>query len=136
MRQNSMTPEWEIDDFAKTWLLQHADGFRSGTLWLATKPPKTEVYEVAKIYRDLHDGGFSGTDSAYYDATHVPGFLDFLKGSPYEREVFDGGAEMADINKRQGTNFPAWPKEAFGVGFDDSFMLGFANACYVAVKMR
>ncbi|MEU7741997.1 hypothetical protein [Nonomuraea sp. NPDC049158] len=136
MRQNSMTPEWEIDDFAKTWLLQHADGFRSGTLWLATKPPKTEVYEVAKIYRDLHDGGFSGTDSAYYDATHVPGFLDYLKGSPYEREVFDGVAEMADINTRQGTNFPAWPKEAFGVGFDDSFMLGFANACYVAVKMR
>jgi hypothetical protein len=136
MRQNSMTPEWEIDDFVKTWLLQHADGFRAGTLWLATNPPKTEVHEVAKIHRDLHDGGFSGTDSAYYDATLVPNFLDYLRGSPAQREVFDGVAEMDDINRRQGTSYPAWPKQAYGVGFDDAHMLGFANAVYVAVKFR
>ena len=138
MRQNSMLPQWEIDDFAKTWLLQHADGFRAGTMWLATNPLKTEVHEVAKIYRDLHDGGFTGTDSCTYDATLVPGFLDYLKGSPNEREIYDGIEEMRDINKRQGTDYPlnTWPKEAYGVGFDDAFMLGFSNAVYVAVKMR
>ncbi|WP_214322067.1 hypothetical protein [Nonomuraea sediminis] len=132
------TPDqhYRLDDFGKTWLSEQADGWRAALQWLATSPYQHEVTEVAKIHRDLKDGGFTGCDIASYDATRYPAFLEFLKGSPYERKIIDGVAEMSDINSRQGTSYPAWPKECFFVGFDEAYILGFAAACWTAVKMR
>lgn len=127
---------FQLDDFARTHLAEHGDGWRLALHWLATTPEKAEVSRVAKIARDLHNGGISGCDTYYYDATHFPSFLAFLKDTPHEREIYDGVEEMHEINKRQGTNYPAWPKQAFAVSFDSAFVLGFAAACLAAVGMR
>ncbi|MFI6299564.1 hypothetical protein ACIBEJ_48775 [Nonomuraea sp. NPDC050790] len=127
---------YSLDDFRHTWLAEEGDGWRAAILWLATSPTRHEVSEVARIHRDLHDGGVTGCDTAHYDATRYPTFLEFLRGSPHEREITDGGAEMADLNARQGTWYPAWPKECFTVSFDEAYLLGFAAACNTAVRMR
>lgn len=128
-------PDFHLDDFSKTCLHEHADGFRAAILWLATHPPKHEVAFVARLWRELHDGGVTGCDTTYHNADDFGSFIDFLRGSPYEREVFDGIQEMAEINAEQGTNFPAWPKRAFAVSFDSTYVLGFAAACNTAIKM-
>lgn len=134
--QTTPDMQFRLDDFARTHLAEHGDGWRLGLLWLATAPPAHEVNAVARIHRDLRDGGLTGCDTVYYDATHAPHFIDYLRGTPHEREIYDGPAEMAEINARQGTNFPAWPKEAFAVSFDSAFVLGFAAVCYAAARMR
>lgn len=132
----TVDPNYHLDAFSRTALEEHGDGWRSATQWLATGPARIEVIAVARIWRDLHDGGFSGCDTATYDATHCPSFIEWLKGSPNRIQVFDGVEEMAAINMRQGTNYPAWPKRAFSVSFDSGFWLGFAAACDTAVRMR
>lgn len=128
-------PDYHLDGFAKSCLHEHADGFRAAILWLATHPPKHEVAFVARIWRELHDGGVTGCDTTYHNADDFGSFIDFLRGSPYEPEVIDGEQEMAEINAEQGTNFPAWPKRAFSIGFDSTYVLGFAAACNTAIKM-
>lgn len=128
-------PNFRLDPFARTCLDEHADGFRSGTLWLATSPPWGEVSSVARIWRDLHDGGLTGCDTRYYDADHYGSFIEYLRGGPHEPRVIDGEQEMREINEAQGTNFPAWPKRAFAVSFDSTFLLGFADACNTALRM-
>lgn len=128
-------PSFHLDDFAKTCMQEHADGYRAAILWLATSPAWGEVSSIARIHRDLHDGGFTGCDTRYYDADHFGEFIDYLRGGPHELLVIDGEQEMADINAAQGTNYPAWPKRAFAVSFDSTYLLGFANACNTALKM-
>lgn len=131
------TPDlsFRLDDFGKTWLAEHGDGFRLGIHWLNTNPRKDEVHRVARIHRELHDGGVTGCDTLPLDADLYPTFLDFLKDTPHEREIFDGVQEMAEINAHQGTNYPAWPKRAFMVSFDATFIIGFAAAAAMAVKL-
>jgi len=128
-------PRFHLDDFARTCLNESADGYRAGVLWLATCPPWAEVSSVDQIHRDLHDGGATGCDSRHYNADHYGSFIDFLRHGPYEPQVIDGEAEMAAINEAQGTDYPAWPKRAFSVSFDCTFLLGFAAACHTALKM-
>lgn len=128
-------PRFRLDDFARTCLDEHADGYRAGVLWLATSPAWREVSSVSHIHRDLHDGGSTGCDTRYYDADHYGGFIDYLRGGPYEPEVIDGEQEMREINQAQGTDYPAWPKRAFSVSFDSTHILGFAAACHTALKM-
>ncbi|MER7363595.1 hypothetical protein [Nonomuraea wenchangensis] len=133
----SLMPDdrFHIDQFALTCLNEFGDGFRAGVIWLSSRPPFGEVTSVADFWRDLGDGGHTGCDSRYYDATHVPTFIDYLRGGPYEIEVIDGEEEMREINSAQGTNFPAWPKQAYSVSFDSTYVLGFAYACFTILKM-
>ncbi|MGW4411180.1 hypothetical protein ACWEJ6_44615 [Nonomuraea sp. NPDC004702] len=128
-------PNFHLDEFAKTALHEHADGYRAAILWLATSPPKHEVAAVARIWRDLHDGGPTGCETRHLNADEYPSFIDYHRGGPNELLVIDGEQEMAEINAAQGTNYPAWPKRAFAVSFDQSYILGFANACATALNM-
>lgn len=132
------TPDlkFRLDDFIRTHLAEHGDGWRLGLHWLATEPPKDEVLRVARIYRELHDGGVTGCDTMVLDATHYPTFIDFLKDSPHERLVENGIEEMAEINERQGTDYPSWPARCFAVSFDESFLIGFADVVNTAARVR
>lgn len=128
-------PTFRLDSFARTSLDEHADGYRAGVLWLATSPPCREVSSVSHIHRDLHDGGSTGCDTRYYNADYYGSFIEYLRGGPYEPEVIDGEQEMREINQAQGTDYPAWPKRAFSVSFDSTYVLGFADACNTVLKM-
>lgn len=128
-------PNFRLDDFGKTCLNEHADGFRAGILWLATHPPRHEVACVARIWRELHDGGVTACDTTYHNADDFSSFIDFLRGGPYELYVFDGVKEMAEVNASQGTSYAPWPKRAFAVSFDSTYVLGFGAACNTAIKM-
>ncbi|MFI6477380.1 hypothetical protein ACIBH1_05570 [Nonomuraea sp. NPDC050663] len=129
-------PVYTLDGFARSSLLEHSDGWRAAIAWLATSPARLEVINVARIWRDLHDGGYTGCDTVTYDAKTFPGLISFLEDTPSEIHVFNGVKEMADINRRQGTNYAPWPKKAFNVSFDSGFLLGFAAACDTAMRMR
>lgn len=131
------TPDlsFRLDDFGRTWLSEHGDGYRLAVHWLGTGPQRDEVHRVARIHRELHDGGVTGCDTLPLDADYFPTFLAFLKDTPHEREIEDGVEAMAEINAAQGTNYPAWPRRCFMVSFDEAFMLGFAAAAAMAVKL-
>ena len=133
----SLMPEqrFHLDEFAQTCLNEFGDGFRAGAIWLSSGPEFGEVTSVSQIWRDLGDGGHTGCDSRYYNADHVRSFIDYLRSGPYEPEVIDGEQEMAEVNAEQGTDFAPWPKRAYAVSFDSTFLLGFAYAANTALKM-
>lgn len=134
MNRRIFDRNFQLDDFARMCLNEHADGYRAAVLWLATSPPWREVSSVARIWRDLHDGGYSGCDTAYYNADDYGGLIDYLRGGPHEPRILDGEQEMREINAAQGTDHPLWPRRAFAVSFDSSFLLGLAACCNAALK--
>ncbi|MFD1547707.1 hypothetical protein [Nonomuraea guangzhouensis] len=128
-------PRFHLDDFARTCLNEHGDGYRAGIQWMATHPGKTEVAAVARVWRDLWDGGPTGCETRYYNADEFESFIDYLDGGPYELRVFNGITAMAELNRAQRTAYPAWPERAFAISFDSTHLLGFANACNDALRM-
>ncbi|MFF0860918.1 hypothetical protein ACFYUV_04095 [Nonomuraea sp. NPDC003560] len=136
MTTTAPNPAFEFSPFDRDYLTDYAAGYHLAAAWLDTRPPMHEVHEVARIHLLLDGGGTTGNDTLMLDADHYQTFIAFLADTKHARKIRDGVKEMADINARQGTDFPSWPARCMSISFDEDVLMGFVAACYVAVRMR